>query len=59
LLYTESEKLHYKARGAYQLIGLEGYSRMETAEIMGVSAKVGKVHYDKTIECIKKNFEGM
>ena len=39
-----------------KLIGLEGYSRTEAAKIMGVSVKVAKVHYDKAIECIKKNF---
>lgn len=45
-----------RQRQAYRLIGLEGYSRTEAAEIMGVSVKVAKVHYDKAIECIKKNF---
>lgn len=42
-----------------QAIGLEGYFRTETTKIMGVSVKVAKVHYDKAIECIKKNFESM
>jgi len=49
-------KMTDRQRQAYQLIGLEGYSRTEAAKIMGVSVKVAKVHYDKAIECIKKNF---
>ena len=49
-------KMTDRQRQAYQLIGLEGYSRTEAAKIMGVSVKVTKVHYDKAIECIKKNF---
>ena len=47
-------KMTDRQRQAYQLIGLEGYSRTEAAKIMGVSVKVAKVHYDKAIECIKK-----
>lgn len=49
-------KMTDRQRQAYQLIGLEGYSRTEAAKIMGVSVKVAKVHYDKAIECIKKYF---
>ena len=49
-------KMTDRQRQAYQLIGLEGYSRTEAAKIMGVSVKVAKVHYDKAIECIKKFF---
>ena len=51
-----AEKMTDRQRQAYQLIGLEGYSRTEAAKIMGVSVKVAKVHYDKAIECIKKYF---
>lgn len=51
-----AEKLTDRQRQAYQLIGLEGCSKTEAAEIMGVSVKVAKVHYDKAIECIRKNF---
>ena len=49
-------KMTDRQRQAYRLIGLEGYSRTEAAQIMGVSVKVAKVHYDKAIECIKKYF---
>ena len=51
-----AEKMTDRQRQAYQLIGLEGCSKTEAAEIMGVSVKVAKVHYDKAIECIRKNF---
>lgn len=49
-------KMTDRQRQAYELIGLEGYSRTEAAKIMGVSIKVAKIHYDKAIECIRKNF---
>lgn len=49
-------KMTEHQRQAYELIGLEGYSRTEAAKIMGVSIKVAKIHYDKAIECIRKNF---
>lgn len=51
-----STKMTDRQRQAYRLIGLEGYSKTEAAEIMGVSVKVAKIHYDKAIECIRKNF---
>ena len=49
-------KMTDRQRQAYQLIGLEGYTKTEAAEIMGVSIKVAKIHYDKAIDCIRKNF---
>ena len=49
-------KMTDRQRQAYELIGLEGYSRTEAAEIMGVSIKAAKTHYDKAIECIRENF---
>jgi len=45
-----------RQRQTYRLIGLEGYTKTEAAKIMGVSVKVTKIHYDKAIERIKKNF---
>ena len=52
-----AEKMTARQRQAYELIGLMGYSRTEAAGIMGVSTKVAKIHYDKAIECIRKNFK--
>lgn len=49
-------KMTDRQRQAYKLIGLEGYTKTEAAGIMGVSVKVAKIHYDKAIECIRKNF---
>ncbi|MCM1343753.1 MAG: hypothetical protein NC305_11110 [Lachnospiraceae bacterium] len=49
-------KMTDRQRQAYKLIGLEGYTKTEAAEIMGVSVKVAKIHYDKAIECIRNNF---
>lgn len=49
-------KMTDRQRQAYELVGLEGYSKTEAAKIMGVSVKVAKIHYDKAIECIRKNF---
>ena len=51
-----ASKLTDRQRQAYELIGLEGYSKTEAARIMGVSIKVAKTHFDKAIECIKKYF---
>lgn len=49
-------KMTDRQRQAYELIGLEERTITEAAKIMGVSIKVAKVHYDKAIECIRKNF---
>ena len=49
-------KMTDRQRQAYQLIGLEEYTITDAAKIMGVSIKVAKVHYDKAIDCIRKNF---
>lgn len=49
-------KMTDRQRQAYQLIGLEEYTITDAAKIMGVSIKVAKVHYDKAIGCIRKNF---
>lgn len=49
-------KMTDRQRQAYELIGLEEYSRSEAAEIMGVSIKVANTHYNKAIEYIRKNF---
>ncbi|MBR5179843.1 MAG: sigma-70 family RNA polymerase sigma factor [Lachnospiraceae bacterium] len=49
-------KMTDRQKQAIELIGLEGYTITEAAEIMGISIKVAKVHYDKAVECIKKNF---
>lgn len=51
-----AEKMTERQREAYRLIGLEGYSITEASRMMGVSIKVAKAHYDKAIECIRKNF---
>ncbi len=50
------EKMTERQREAYKLIGILGYSRTEAAQIMKVSIKVAKTHYDKAIDCIRKNF---
>ena len=49
-------KMTDRQRQAYELIGLQEYTITEAAAIMGVSIKVAKVHYDKAIGCIRKNF---
>ena len=49
-------KMTDRQRQAYELIGLEERTITEAAKIMGVSIKVAKVHYDKAIGCIRKNF---
>ena len=49
-------KMTDRQRQAYELIGLQEYTITEAAKIMGVSIKVAKVHYDKAIDCIRKNF---
>ena len=49
-------KMTDRQRQAYELIGLEERTITEAAKIMGVSIKVAKVHYDKAIDCIRKNF---
>ena len=51
-----ANKMTDRQRQAYELIGLEERTITETAKIMGVSIKVAKVHFDKAIECIRKNF---
>ena len=51
-----ANKMTDRQRQAYELIGLEERTITEAAEIMGVSIKVAKVHFDKAIECIRKNF---
>ena len=49
-------KMTDRQRQAYELIGLQEYTITKAAKIMGVSIKVAKVHYDKAIDCIRKNF---
>ena len=49
-------KMTDRQRQAYELIGLEERTITEAAKIMGVSIKVAKVHYNKAIDCIRKNF---
>lgn len=49
-------KMTDRQRQAYEMIGLQEYTITEAAKIMGVSIKVAKVHYDKAIDCIRKNF---
>lgn len=49
-------KMTDRQKQAYELIGLQEHTITEAAKIMGVSIKVAKVHYDKAIECIRKNF---
>ena len=49
-------KMTDRQRQAYELIGLQEHTITEAAVIMGVSIKVAKVHYDKAIDCIRKNF---
>lgn len=51
-----ASKMTDRQRQAYELIGLEERTITEAAKIMGVSIKVAKVHYDKAIDCIRKNF---
>ncbi len=51
-----ANKMTDRQRQAYELIGLEERTITEAAKIMGVSIKVAKVHYDKAIDCIRKNF---
>ena len=51
-----ANKMTDRQRQAYELIGLEERTITEAAKIMGVSIKVAKVHFDKAIECIRKNF---
>lgn len=51
-----ANKMTDRQRQAYELIGLEECTITEAAKIMGVSIKVAKIHYDKAIECIRKNF---
>lgn len=49
-------KMTDRQRQAYELIGLQEYTITDAARVMGVSIKVAKVHYDKAIDCIRKNF---
>lgn len=49
-------KMTDRQKQAYELIGLQQRTITEAAKIMGVSIKVAKVHYDKAIDCIRKNF---
>lgn len=49
-------KMTDRQRQAYELIGLQEHTITEAAKIMGISIKVAKVHYDKAIDCIRKNF---
>ena len=51
-----ANKMTDSQRQAYELIGLEERTITEAAKIMGVRIKVAKVHFDKAIECIRKNF---
>lgn len=51
-----ANKMTDRQRQAYELIGLEEHTITEAAKIMGVSIKVAKVHFDKAVECIRKNF---
>ncbi len=49
-------KMTDRQRQAYELIVLQEHTITEAAKIMGISIKVAKVHYDKAIDCIRKNF---